>query len=210
MPPAQGMGAHWPSVFHPAAFINEMDVKITEQPARGPQETVETLNLIQHFIFIRRLAHRKGRGHRTVHAIAPHEVDLANFTVLNALVQFLAATAMPDHQPHTTLQVFLVRLFGQLQHPPGGRAVGRHRFFHEYMQSFIDRIFEHRRPESQGGRQNRNVTRFQYVKRLLVGVKSQKPAILGNIHLPRRRLPLVAQAAVRFIQLVLKHVRHRH
>src|SRR5580765_951079 len=47
MPSAERLRAYRPGVFHPAALVNVVDVKIAERAAARPEKAVESLHLVE-------------------------------------------------------------------------------------------------------------------------------------------------------------------
>ena len=47
MAAAQRLGLHRPLVFHPSQMVDDVDIKIVEAAAAGPDEAVEALDLVK-------------------------------------------------------------------------------------------------------------------------------------------------------------------
>src|SRR5438309_199210 len=93
MPPAERLGLDRPGVLHPAEMVDMVDVKVAETPAARPKETVEALNLPEQFSWFARPFSRECRSHRSMHPVAAQQNEIADFAVLNALIQFLERPA---------------------------------------------------------------------------------------------------------------------
>src|ERR1039458_3155694 len=98
MASAQGLRLDRPGVFHPAAMVNVMDVKIVETPAAGPDETVEVLNLPEQFAGLARPLRRIRRPARSMHPVAAQQNEIPDLTILNAMRQFLHRPVVTRHQ----------------------------------------------------------------------------------------------------------------
>ena len=90
---------------------------------------------------------------------------------------------MPAHEAHAGLQILLHRLFGQLDHLPGGRAVNADGLLHEDVQALFDGVFEMHPPEGDRRGEDHDVSRLQAIHRLSVGFKAEEAALRGHIHL---------------------------
>src|SRR5881394_3096198 len=118
MTPAQRLRFDRPRVFHPATFVDPMNVIIAEQPTARPNETVEALDLIHQVRDVLRPRLREGGRNWSMHAIPAHHDDLPDFAAPDAIVQFAARTAMPHHEPDADLHSLLVRFLSQFEHAP--------------------------------------------------------------------------------------------
>src|SRR4029079_14167345 len=108
-----------PGVFHPADFVDLMNVEVVEQSAAGPQETVKSLNLPGKLIAVFRLPSGKAGAHWAVHAVSPHRAQIADLSIADSLVQLLASAAVADHEADGNLQILFIRLLCQIEHPLG-------------------------------------------------------------------------------------------
>ncbi len=72
-------------------MIDDVDVEVVETTAAGPDEAVETLNLPQQFARLAGPFLRERRPDRSGHPVGAHGDDVADFAVLDALVQLLQA-----------------------------------------------------------------------------------------------------------------------
>ena len=143
----------------------------------------KSLNLPQQFARIAGPFLRERRPDRPGHAVGPHRDDVADFAVLDALVQFLQCPAVTGHQAHAHLEVLGHRLLAELEHPAGSRAVGRQRLLHEDVQALLDGVGKMHPAERQRRGEDRNVARLQAIHRLLVAVETDELALLGHVHL---------------------------
>src|SRR6266853_6388015 len=131
MAAAQRLGLDRPGVLHPAEMINMVNVKVAEAPAARPEEAVEALNLPEQFSRFARPFFRKRRSHRSMHPVASQQNEIADFAVLDALMQFLECPTVTGHQSHSYFQVLRRRLLGKLEHPAGSRTIRRQRLLHK-------------------------------------------------------------------------------
>src|SRR5207245_5287121 len=102
---AQGLGFDGPGTFHPGAFVDLVDEEIAENAAAGPEEGMEVADLVKQFADALGLG-RNGAA-AGAHAVGAHGDDVADLAGANAVEQFLAGTAMADHQADTDLEVLL-------------------------------------------------------------------------------------------------------
>ena len=107
MAAAERLGLDRPGILHPAAVIDDVNVEVVEAPAAGPNEAVEASNLPQQLTRIARPFVRERRSHRPAHAVSPHQHDIADLAVVDALAQlFAGAAAWRDIKPTPTLRFF--------------------------------------------------------------------------------------------------------
>ena len=112
---------------------------------------------------------------------------------------------MARHQADAHLEVLGRRLLAQLEHPARGRAVGRHRLFHEDVQALLDGVAEMHPAEGQRRGEDGDVARLQAIHRLLVGVETDELAILGHVDLVGE---LLLELLVAAAEAVLEDVGH--
>src|SRR5262249_1242053 len=148
--------------------------------------------------------HRRGAPARP-HAVAAHGNNVTDLSVADPGEQFLAGTAVPDHQPDPDLQVFTPSLFTQRDHAPCGWTIDGDRLFYEDIQPFVDRIAELNPSESGRGCQYCDVAWLQAIHRLAEGIEADELTFLGNVHLG---CEAPAQAAMAVAQLLREDVRH--
>ena len=115
-------------------------------------------------------------------AASPQQHQVADFTVLDALEQFLPGFAMAHHQSHADLEVLLVGLLRQSEHLLRGGRVHGHGFLHENVQPLLDGVAEMHPTEGRGRGEDGDVPGFQTIQGLLVSVESQEPAVGRDIH----------------------------
>src|SRR5207302_211473 len=117
--------------------------------AARPNKAVEMANLPEQLARLAGPARGKGRADRTVHAIAAQQNEIANFTILNSLVQLLHRPAVPGHQADPHFQILRSSFFRQLKHFPRAWAIGSQRLFHENVDALLDSVSEMDPAESQ-------------------------------------------------------------
>jgi hypothetical protein len=89
--------------------------------------------------------------------VSPQGEDLADLSGADPFMQLPAGAAMAAHQTHTDFEVFLLRLFAELDDSASGRAVHGNRLFHEDMESLLDRVAEMDPAEGNGCGQDRHI-----------------------------------------------------
>src|SRR3954465_3714666 len=119
-----------------------MNVEVVEQPAAGPDETVEPLDLPRQLVTVFGLARRKARADRAVHAIGAHRNDVADGAVGNPFMQFLASMAVTNHETYGDLEIFVIGLLRQVEHALGRDAVGDDWLLHEDVKSAVNGVLE--------------------------------------------------------------------
>ena len=186
-------------------MINVVDVKVAKTPAAGPNKTVEVLNLPEQFTWFAGPFFRKRRSHRPMHPVAAQQNEIADFAILDALMQFLERPAVARHQSHAHFQVFRRRLLGELEHPAGSRAVRRQRFFHENVQPLLNGVSKMHPTKRQWRRKDRDVAGLQTVHRLPVCVEANELAVCGHIHLAGA---VTAQSVITGLEAVIEDVGH--
>ncbi len=133
MAAAGRLGPHRPSVLHPAALVDVVNVEVAKGAAAGPEEAVEAPDLIVQVAHALRFSLRAKRGRGPVHAVAPHGDERADLAGLDPIVEFPAGLGMAAHQPYGHLQVPFLRFLGQGQHLARAGAVDRGRLLHEHV-----------------------------------------------------------------------------
>src|SRR5436190_11426718 len=131
-----------PIVLHPAEMVNVMDVEVIEASSAGPKETVEIPNLPKQLVWLARPLGCERRARRPMHPVTAHENNIAEFAILNALVQFLQPPLMARHQSDADFEVLRLCVFGQFQHFAARRAIGGQGLLHEYVQALGDSVGE--------------------------------------------------------------------
>ena len=58
----------------------------------------------------------EARGDWSLHPVGPQVENLSDFPVFDSRVQLPAGLAVPAHQANSDLEVFLLRLFVELEH----------------------------------------------------------------------------------------------
>ena len=205
MAAAQRLGLDRPGVLHPAEMIDVVDVKVAVAPAAGPEEAVEVLNLPEQFTRFARPFFRERRSDRSVHSIAAQQYEVADFAVLDALMQFLERPAVAGHQSHAYFQVLRCRLLGEREHPAGGRTIRRQRLFHEDVEPLLNGVSKMHPTKRQWRRKDRNVAGLQTVHRLPVCVEANELAVCGHIHLAGA---VSAQSVITGLEAVIEDVGH--
>ena len=132
-------------------MVDMVDVKVAVATAAGPQEAMEAFDLPHHFGRVSRPFGRECRSNRAVHAVTAHKDHIADFPVLDALVEFLQRAAVPGHQADAHLQILLGSLFRKAEHAFAGRAVHGDRLLHEHVQALFDGVGEVDPAECRGG-----------------------------------------------------------
>src|SRR6516164_73825 len=99
------MSSNGPGPFHPAAFIDLVNVKITVNASACPQKTMKSSDLITHFGLAAWTWAR--RGGLAGHPVSPKQADIADLSGLNSSMKFLACLAVTDHQAHSDFHVLL-------------------------------------------------------------------------------------------------------
>src|SRR5207249_6394168 len=89
MSPAQRLRLYRPGVLHPAKVIDMVNVEVAVAAAAGPKKTVKSLNLPQQLARLAGPFGGEGGSHRAVHSIAAHQDNIANFSILNPLMELL-------------------------------------------------------------------------------------------------------------------------
>ena len=105
MAAAQRLGLDRPLVFHPSEMIDDVDIKVVEAAAAGPDEAVEALHLVEQVADAGRFGKRGEISAGPMHPVTPLENDLADLAVMDALGQFLERPAVTRHQSHADLEV---------------------------------------------------------------------------------------------------------
>src|SRR3954452_9747269 len=103
-----------------------MDIEVIVGAATEPEEGVEAADLVPDFgkIFAPAIkGARKATAAATLHAIATKEEEVADFAVLNALVELLHVAAMARHEADADFEVLLHGFFGQSKHAAGTWAI---------------------------------------------------------------------------------------
>ncbi|MHC4583162.1 MAG: hypothetical protein ACYS3N_01450 [Planctomycetota bacterium] len=131
MAAAKCLGFHWPVVLHPALMIYKVDVKVTEVPAAGPDEAVETLDLVHQVTDTGRFGQRGEKSDWSMHSVGALQNNVADLTVVDALGQLLECPAVTGHQSHSYFEVLRRCLLAEPEHPPAGGAIHSDRLFHE-------------------------------------------------------------------------------
>ena len=83
MTAAGGFRHYWPRVFHPAAFVDVVDQEIAVCPAAGPEEGMESLDLVKQLTDAFGLGLGECRGRRSRHAVGAEQHQLADLAVAN-------------------------------------------------------------------------------------------------------------------------------
>ena len=187
-----------------------MNVKVTEQSTAGPDEAVESLNLVHHLLFFRWLPLRKCGRDRTMHAISTHVDDVSDFSVQNPLMQFLTSATMTDHQANSALQILLICKFGEFKHLSSTRTICDDRLFHEDIQTLFNGVLVMHPSKRERRGQNHNVTGIQHIHGLLISVESKILVVDGYIDFLFVFLELLIDRVVASLQFVLKDVGHGH
>lgn len=200
-----GLCLDGPSVLHPAAFVDVVDVEVAVQTARSPHEAVEALDLVHQFADAVRLLWREGRADRAVHTISTQRDDVTDFAVLDTVEQFATSIAVTAHQTDGDLEVFLDGLFAQGQHLASARTVDGDGLFHERVDSLFNRIGELHPAESRRGCEDHHVARAETVHGLLVTFEANELAVVWNVD---GVWELALEALVAGLQTVIKHVSH--
>ena len=208
MASADRMGFDRPRVFHPAGFVDEMDIDIAEETATGPEEAVKAFDLIHDFGLAFRFFQGKGGSHWSVHPVAAHVGDVPDFAILDALPEFLTGAAMADHQADSDFEVFLGGFLPELQHAAGGRTVRGNRLFHEDMEAAVDGILEMKGPEGPRGCQDSDAAWFQGIPGLFVSVKTGEAPLLRNVDASGFIFEFFFEGAVAAIELIAEDIRH--
>ena len=188
-------------------MINMVDVKVAETPAARPQEAVEALNLPEQFRRFARPFFRERRSHRSMHPVAAQQNEIADFAVLDALIQFLERAAVPGHQSHPCFQVLRRRLVGELEHPAGSRTIRRKRLLHKHVQPLLDCVSKMHPTKRQRRGKDRDVAGLQAVHRLLVSVEADEFAVFRHFD-QFAKLLAALKRVITALEPVLEDVRH--
>ncbi len=183
-----------------------MDQEVAETASARPQEGVEVADLVHQLALVFRFLEGGSRARRAGHTISAHQDDVADLASLDTVMQFLACHAVTAHQTDANLHVLFDRLLRQLEHLATARAIHRHRFFHENVQTLFDRVGEVHPTERRRRCQDDDIAWLEQVHRFLVTVEADEATIFGNVQLFIGIFGQLCQAA---IELVRKHVGHR-
>src|ERR1051325_9541065 len=85
---------------------------------------------------------RKASAAAVLHAVAAQEEEVADFSVLDALVKLLHVPAMARHKANADFEVLLHGLFGEGKHAAGAWTVARERLFHENVEALFNGVLE--------------------------------------------------------------------
>ena len=132
-------------------------------------------------------------------------LSIADFAVLDALMQLLERPAVAGHQSNSDFQVLGLGLLVELQHLAAGRTVHGEGLLHEHVQPLGDSVAELNPAESRGCGQDDDVPWLQAIHGLLIAVEPNELAVLRDIHLV---FLLLLEAFKAVVELLLEHVGH--
>ena len=115
-------------------------------------------------------------------AVGAQQVDVAEFTVLDAVEEFAAGAAVAAHEANADLEILLLGQVVEGEHAPGGGAVRAERLLHENIQPLVDGFFVMHPAEGAGRGEDDDVAPIQVVHRLGVAVKTDVAAIGRHVH----------------------------
>ena len=202
--PANAVRGHRPGILDPAELVYLMDVHLRVEAARDPEEMREVANLPMQVFDVRR-----PRSKRTarLHPVCADKLDVAELPFADTFDKLLAVSRVPALQAGGDFEVLFLGGLARLDYPPNGRRVRRKRFFHEYVDTLLDSVFQLPRAKARVAGQHRHITWAQTANRLPPGVEAHESPFRRHIHL---RAVLLAQDLVSTGQPVLEDVRHRH
>ena len=144
---------------------------------------MEPLDLVQQLADAFGLGSGQGGADGSGLAVGPQHDDVADLAVLDPVEQFLPRLAVAAHQADADLEVLLLRLFAQGQHPAGRRAVDRDRLLHEGVDALLDRVAEVDPAEGRRRGEDDDVARLEAVHRLLVAVEADELVVAADFDL---------------------------
>jgi len=117
---------------------------------------------------------RKASAAPVLHAIAAQEEEVADFAVLDALVELLHVVAVARHEANADFEVLLHGLFGEGEHAAGAWAVARERLFHENVDAFFDGVLEVDPAEGERRGEDGDVAFAERVHGVFEGVEAEE------------------------------------
>jgi len=159
---------------------NPLVVTLGIAAAAEPKEGVEAADLVHDLgkIFTSTIhAARKASAAAILHAVAAQEEEVADFAVLDALVELLHVAAMARHEAHADFEVLFHGLFGEGEHAAGAWAVARERLFHENVETFFDGVLEVDPAEGERGREDGHIAFAESVHGAFEGVEAEESVV---------------------------------
>jgi len=117
---------------------------------------------------------RKASAAATLHAVAAEEEEVADFAILDALVELLHVAAMARHEANADFEVLFHGLFGEGEQATGAWAVARERLFHENVEAFFDGVLEVDPTEGERGGEDGDVAFAESVDGAFEGVEAEE------------------------------------
>ena len=78
-------------------MIDMVNVEVAVAAAAGPYKTVKSLDLPQQLARLAGPFGGKGRSQQALHAVAAHQDNIANFSILNPLMELLQIACVTRH-----------------------------------------------------------------------------------------------------------------
>ena len=97
-------------------------------------------------------------------------------------------------RPTRDLQILLVGLLRQVEHPLGRDAVGHERLLHEDVEAAVDGVLEMQPAKRERSGQDHDVAGAQAVHGLLVGIEADESLVFGNANEIGVRLDIAVRA----------------
>jgi hypothetical protein len=149
---------------------------------------------------------RKATATAALHAIATKEEEVADFAVLNALVELLHVAAMARHETDADFEVLLHGFFGQGEHAAGTWAVARERLFHENVDAFFDSVLEVDPAEGERSGEDGHIAFAESVDGVFEGVEAEEFVVVHfNV---AADLGVAFEAGESGVEFVLEDVSH--
>ena len=205
MPAAESLGLDRPVILHPALMVDDVNVKVAEASAAGPDKAVKSLYLIKKVADTGRFGQRAEEPYWSGHPVASLQNYIADFAVLDAFSQLFESPAVTGHQPYANLEVLGLGLFGKLKHPPAGWAVNCDRLFHKDVKAFLYRVGEMYPAKSRRRCEDCDIARAQAIHRVLVSIEANELAVLRHIHLIGK---IFLQVIITAFKAILEYVGH--